>query len=316
MTENSGRPRLGMGGLALLFLLPGAGAQLCGDCDRDGVIVILDALRASRIGVGLEPELPTDSLVCDVDLDTRIGILDAFRMAQEAVGLAPTLTCVATSSPLTLGVTPVAPFSSDISVDYILVDSESDLSTLLVEVSMDAGASFPIVASEGIGGDGTIGLSTSPTGEPHVYVWDSLADLGAIAVFDVVLRITASDAMAGTPGYSGLIVVDNRPPGLISWRIDLHPIILDTTPSWRGCVKCHAGSFPPADLDLETYASLMAGSASGPVVLAGDPDNSLMVCKIEGMMSCGQRMPLSGTPWTPGQVQMLRDWILQGAADN
>jgi len=48
----------------------------------------------------------------------------------------------------------------------------------------------------------------------------------------------------------------------------------------------------------------------------GDADNSYLVHKIEGSQSSGQRMPLGRTPLTDNQIQLIRNWIDQGAEDN
>jgi len=46
----------------------------------------------------------------------------------------------------------------------------------------------------------------------------------------------------------------------------------------------------------------------------GAPDNSFLLIKLEGPpLSQGSRMPLTGALLTPEQVQLIRDWILQGA---
>lgn len=66
---------------------------LCGDCDRDGNIDILDALRAAQGATGLFIPGPIDFQVCDVDNDGDIGVIDALLIAQFAVGLPVTLNC-------------------------------------------------------------------------------------------------------------------------------------------------------------------------------------------------------------------------------
>ncbi len=55
----------------------------------------------------------------------------------------------------------------------------------------------------------------------------------------------------------------------------------------------------------------MAGSDNGPVVIAGDASNSLLVELI-----ANQKMPKRGAKLTPSQVQLITDWVNQGALDN
>lgn len=69
------------------------GVCMCGDCDLDGDVDILDALRAAQIAVGLIMPTPIDRQVCDVDADTDIDIIDALFIAQVAAGLPVVLNC-------------------------------------------------------------------------------------------------------------------------------------------------------------------------------------------------------------------------------
>lgn len=66
---------------------------LCGDCDLDGDIDVLDALRAARLAAVLIMPGPLDFRVCDVDADADIDIIDALLTAQAAAGLPVMLTC-------------------------------------------------------------------------------------------------------------------------------------------------------------------------------------------------------------------------------
>ncbi|GAB4318931.1 MAG: hypothetical protein Kow0074_08410 [Candidatus Zixiibacteriota bacterium] len=47
----------------------------------------------------------------------------------------------------------------------------------------------------------------------------------------------------------------------------------------------------------------------------GDPDNSYLVMKIEGTAP-GDRMPRGRPALSAAQIQLIRDWIEQGALDN
>ncbi len=48
------------------------------------------------------------------------------------------------------------------------------------------------------------------------------------------------------------------------------------------CLACHNTATHTAGLDLSTYASAMAGGTNGPVILPGDPENSLLI-KIQSL---------------------------------
>ena len=77
------------------------------------------------------------------------------------------------------------------------------------------------------------------------------------------------------------------------------------------CIGCHGGERTQEGLDLKTHASLMTGSSNGPVVTPGDAANSLLV-----EMVATQKMPKRGPKLTPAQVQLITDWVNQGALDN
>jgi hypothetical protein len=50
-------------------------------------------------------------------------------------------------------------------------------------------------------------------------------------------------------------------------------------------------------------------------VKAGDPDNSLLVQKLEGKQKCGMEMPIGGM-LKPEQIKLVRDWIMAGAKND
>lgn len=91
----------------------------------------------------------------------------------------------------------------------------------------------------------------------------------------------------------------------ISYLNDVLPILKSR------CANCHGANNPREGLIVITYASLMAGSKNGIVVIAGDPDNSLLIKQIQD-----GEMPKRGPKLTPEQLQILIDWILQGALNN
>ncbi|HJQ13295.1 MAG TPA: c-type cytochrome domain-containing protein [Anaerolineales bacterium] len=91
----------------------------------------------------------------------------------------------------------------------------------------------------------------------------------------------------------------------VSFANDILPLIQSR------CIGCHGGDRTEEGLDMNTHASLMAGSEDGPVVTPGDAANSLLV-----EMVATQKMPKRGPKLTPPQVQLITDWVNQGALDN
>jgi hypothetical protein len=93
----------------------------------------------------------------------------------------------------------------------------------------------------------------------------------------------------------------------------------------RACTSCHSGPRPSAGMNLadgSAYGQLVgvpSRDKPGAIrVVAGDPEASYLVQKIEGAPGIvGERMPRTGGPYlTPGQVAIIRRWIQLGAANN
>jgi hypothetical protein len=76
-------------------------------------------------------------------------------------------------------------------------------------------------------------------------------------------------------------------------------------------VKCHGGEEVKEGLVLQTYADIMAGSDNGAVIVAGDPANSLLI----DLITRG-KMPKQGPRLLPGEVRVITDWVIAGAANN
>ena len=75
------------------------------------------------------------------------------------------------------------------------------------------------------------------------------------------------------------------------------------------CVRCHGGKTTRGDLNLTTPAGAMKGGQSGPVIVPGKPDDSLLYDKVHsGKMPPGQKDPLSAA-----EVDAIRRWIAAGA---
>lgn len=99
--------------------------------------------------------------------------------------------------------------------------------------------------------------------------------------------------------------INAAPQTEISYSRDVQPILESR------CASCHFGEFTSADLHLDTYESLMAGSQDGPVIVPGNARKSLLVQKL----SSGE-MPKRGPKLTPVQIQTITDWINAGAQNN
>lgn len=77
------------------------------------------------------------------------------------------------------------------------------------------------------------------------------------------------------------------------------------------CIICHGEERREQGLDMTSFAALIAGSDNGPIIVAGDADNSLIV-----ELVLAGKMPKRAPKLIPAQVQTLIEWINQGALDN
>jgi hypothetical protein len=75
----------------------------------------------------------------------------------------------------------------------------------------------------------------------------------------------------------------------------------------RRCLGCHNGSDKKGGLDLTSRNAALAGGESGEVIVAGKPDDSLLVERIDG-----DEMPPK-KPLPADEKRLLREWIAGGA---
>lgn len=86
---------------------------------------------------------------------------------------------------------------------------------------------------------------------------------------------------------------------------------------------CHTGGSAPQGLRLDEANSygLLVDQPSSEVpatlrVAPGDPDNSYLIQKLEGTASVGAQMPLNGPPLPQSTIDIIRQWITDGALDD
>lgn len=91
----------------------------------------------------------------------------------------------------------------------------------------------------------------------------------------------------------------------VSFANDIVPILQSR------CLNCHGGDRIQEGLSVRTYGELLGGSDNGPVIIPGNAEASLLV-----ELVTAQKMPKRGPKLTPPQVQLIVDWINQGALDN
>jgi len=93
----------------------------------------------------------------------------------------------------------------------------------------------------------------------------------------------------------------------VSFKNDIAPLLL------THCASCHGlGRRPSGRFDLTTFAGMLRGGDNGPAVLPGNPTESYIVKKLLGTGG-GQRMPANGDPFDDAQMELMAQWITEGA---
>ncbi len=89
------------------------------------------------------------------------------------------------------------------------------------------------------------------------------------------------------------------------------------------CTACHAGAAAPEGLMLDaanSYGLLVdVASAQVPGLLRvdpGNPDDSYLIMKLEGTAAVGARMPDGSPPLPQSDIDVIRQWITDGAMQN
>lgn len=78
------------------------------------------------------------------------------------------------------------------------------------------------------------------------------------------------------------------------------------------CVGCHGQSNPKEGINLTSYDSIMKGGEHGPIVVANDPENSVIVQVLRGSHGKKQ-MPLNAAPLDDADIKKVEAWISAGA---
>ncbi len=93
---------------------------------------------------------------------------------------------------------------------------------------------------------------------------------------------------------------------------DVIPILL------LRCTVCHGTRLKEAGLDLRSKAGMLAGGKSGPAIVPGKPEESLLLKKIhaEEMPPRRRVVEVSIKPIEPPEIEILEKWIAAGAPES
>ena len=93
----------------------------------------------------------------------------------------------------------------------------------------------------------------------------------------------------------------------VSFRGDVLPILE------RKCAACHQGPAAQKGLRVSSVEDLLGGGESGPAIVPGKPDDTLLLAMAGGDTPA---MPPVGDPLAQGELETIRAWIASGAPDD
>ncbi len=93
-----------------------------------------------------------------------------------------------------------------------------------------------------------------------------------------------------------------------SYERDVAPIVKTY------CFSCHsADDENPSELYMDSYESLVKGGKHGKPFVSGNPDSSVLFLKLLPEPPFGKQMPRGHKKITAEAIQIIHDWIQQGA---
>ena len=83
------------------------------------------------------------------------------------------------------------------------------------------------------------------------------------------------------------------------------------------CTVCHGRQLQEGGLDLRTKASILKGGKSGPAMVLGSPDESLLLKKVlaNKMPPLGRLASASVKPMQENEIQLVTKWIREGSLE-
>ncbi len=174
-----------------------------------------------------------------------------------------------------------------------------------VEAVIDELFSYTATATDPDGTTPTIGFENVP-----VWMDTSGATISGTPTAetpDTSFIVTVSDDFLTLTGEVAVTIVTEAPQ--ISYSQQIQPIFNANC----GGQQCHIGG-SSFGLRLNNYSTLMEGGNSGVVVIPGDPQNSIIIKRLEGRII--PQMPFGRSPLPQATIQLIRDWIAEGAHNN
>lgn len=93
----------------------------------------------------------------------------------------------------------------------------------------------------------------------------------------------------------------------VDFARDIQPILQ------QNCVKCHGAEKQKGKLRLDSRAAALKGGKDGPAFVAGDAAKSDLIRRVSLPKTDDDVMPSEGDPLSKAQIELLKEWINQGA---
>ncbi len=122
-----------------------------------------------------------------------------------------------------------------------------------------------------------------------------------------ILGIAAMGVLMASPAAFGQAA---NKAGLDYFEANIRPILVNN------CYKCHSSESGKlkGGLSVEFHESLIKGGDSGPAIVPGNPDKSLLI-KAVRYQDADLKMPPKGEKLSDSQIAALTQWVKMGAPD-
>lgn len=140
-----------------------------------------------------------------------------------------------------------------------------------------------------------------------------------VAVFGLVLHVAcqfaelaslfAQSPSAAAEGETQIAAEDPQLGRAVDFEKDISPIFESK------CFACHSSALKENGLSLEEHAAVLKGGKSGPSVVPGDADGSLLFRVSSRQSPAMPPLPnkVEATAVTPRELGLIRQWIREGA---
>lgn len=106
----------------------------------------------------------------------------------------------------------------------------------------------------------------------------------------------------------GTMTIEQSKEGKRTYANDVSPIVNNY------CLPCHlAENENPSGLNLDSYDTMLKGGEKGVPVVPGKPEESFFYTKLLEDPPFGKQMPRGRKKMTMEEIQIIKEWIAQGA---